>query len=146
MDAPPGAGMLPKSMLHSPKHYHAPWQEEVDDTAITGNDGTEADMLRVLAVDEELLLEDEEEGIPPRQEVLETVKLLFSGGVAGAFSKTATAPLARLTILYQVCIAMYNTLICPFFAGSISLPKPYLSFFFFRSKVCIPEATRQLRD
>lgn len=32
----------------------------------------------------------------------ETTKLLFCGGVAGAVSKTATAPLARLTILYQV--------------------------------------------
>ena len=28
-------------------------------------------------------------------------KLLLCGGVAGAVSKTATAPLARLTILYQ---------------------------------------------
>lgn len=32
----------------------------------------------------------------------ETTKLLMCGGVAGAVSKTATAPLARLTILYQV--------------------------------------------
>lgn len=35
-------------------------------------------------------------------DLLETVKLLFCGGFAGAVSKTATAPLARLTILYQV--------------------------------------------
>lgn len=32
----------------------------------------------------------------------ETAKLLVCGGVAGAVSKTATAPLSRLTILYQV--------------------------------------------
>jgi solute carrier family 25 phosphate transporter 23/24/25/41 len=32
----------------------------------------------------------------------DTTKLLFCGGFAGAVSKTATAPLARLTILYQV--------------------------------------------
>ena len=31
----------------------------------------------------------------------EQAKLLLSGGVAGAFSKSCTAPLARLTILYQ---------------------------------------------
>jgi len=37
-----------------------------------------------------------------RNEVLETAKLLAAGGMAGAVSKSATAPLARLTILYQV--------------------------------------------
>ena len=33
---------------------------------------------------------------------VESSKLLLAGGVAGAVSKTATAPLARLTILLQV--------------------------------------------
>lgn len=37
-------------------------------------------------------------------EVSETAKLLLAGGVAGATSKSATAPLARLTILYQVAL------------------------------------------
>ncbi|CAL8463422.1 g2956 [Coccomyxa elongata] len=35
-------------------------------------------------------------------EAMESVRLLAAGGVAGAVSKTCTAPLARLTILYQV--------------------------------------------
>lgn len=39
-----------------------------------------------------------------RNEVLETAKLLAAGGMAGAVSKSATAPLARLTILYQVSL------------------------------------------
>jgi hypothetical protein len=39
------------------------------------------------------------------QQAEETGKLLAAGGVAGAVSKSATAPLARLTILYQVCCA-----------------------------------------
>ncbi|KAI9079584.1 hypothetical protein K1719_038411 [Acacia pycnantha] len=37
-----------------------------------------------------------------QQPQLGTVQQLLSGGVAGAFSKTCTAPLARLTILFQV--------------------------------------------
>lgn len=37
-------------------------------------------------------------------EFLESIRLLAAGGIAGAVSKTATAPLARLTILYQVVL------------------------------------------
>ena len=35
-------------------------------------------------------------------DLLENFRLLAAGGIAGAVSKTVTAPLARLTILYQV--------------------------------------------
>ena len=100
------SGVLSSSVAASPSisHYpRAPWREDVDDTALTGNEGTEADVTRLIAIDEEALLEEEDElSISPRQELLETLKLLLSGGVAGAVSKSATAPLARLTILYQV--------------------------------------------
>ena len=41
--------------------------------------------------------DDEEE---PR--ALEALKQLFCGGVAGSAAKTVTAPLSRLTILFQV--------------------------------------------
>ena len=59
---------------------------------------------------------EEEEEAAPRgdSEALTSAKLLLAGGVAGAVSKSATAPLARLTILYQVCTAGSNRrLRCP---------------------------------
>lgn len=93
----PGAGVLDASNLHPP------WRDDLDDVALTGNEGADVDMTRLIAVDEEELLDEEEElGVSPSQESIETMKLLLSGGVAGAVSKTTTAPLARLTILYQV--------------------------------------------
>eukprot|EP00803_Ostreobium_quekettii_P003345 evm.model.scf_362EXC.13 EVM.evm.TU.scf_362EXC.13 scf_362EXC:76176-79333(-) len=40
-------------------------------------------------------------GLDVERQVVVPLKLLASGGVAGAVAKSATAPLARLTILYQ---------------------------------------------
>lgn len=46
-----------------------------------------------------------------QQAQIGTVNQLLVGGIASAFSKTCTAPLARLTILFQVCVFP----ICPNF-------------------------------
>jgi len=43
---------------------------------------------------------------PPKQ--IGTISQLLAGGVAGALSKTCTAPLARLTILFQVPIFQFH--------------------------------------
>jgi len=68
------------------------------------------------------LRENKNAGFSGRQELEETVKLLFAGGFAGAVSKTATAPLARLTILYQVWISIFfqhllDTAACRYVSG-----------------------------
>ena len=114
---------------------------ELDDATITGNDPCEADIDRAVVVDEEALqaahqqqqqhacaaaggqqqqqpdLELEAPGTSYaswlQQEYLETAKLLLAGGVAGAFSKSCTAPLARLTILLQASRQRSATPILP---------------------------------
>lgn len=96
---------LPAAASATGPHHHnhfAVWEENLDDAALTGNEGGEADLTRVIVTDEESLLEAEDATTSYGEELLETAKLLLSGGVAGAFSKTTTAPLARLTILQQV--------------------------------------------
>ena len=47
---------------------------------------------------------------PPTQKPDEAVYVnMLAGGISGVFSKTATAPLARLTILYQVTTFLAQT-------------------------------------
>ena len=59
-------------------------------------------MERALVVEQELLLQEEETSTSYEQDTFDSLKLLLAGASAGGVSKSATAPLARLTILYQV--------------------------------------------
>lgn len=47
--------------------------------------------------------------VQPQPQQIGTISQLLAGGVAGALSKTCTAPLARLTILFQVpCFSFFK--------------------------------------
>ena len=56
---------------------------------------------------------------PPDSRAVEALKQLFCGGMAGSVAKTVTAPLSRLTILYQVHPMVTTKETRPKFAMSI---------------------------
>jgi solute carrier family 25 phosphate transporter 23/24/25/41 len=81
---------------HGHRGLSWPLPEPLDDSGVCGEPpgDTEADLEKAIVADEA--------AAGPSLAALEQGKLLLSGGIAGAFSKSCTAPLARLTILYQV--------------------------------------------
>lgn len=69
--------------------------------------------------------------INPQNSQLGTLNHLLAGGIAGAFSKTCTAPLARLTILFQVFLPF------PYFYLFDLVNKKLLNFFLFEISLMI---------
>jgi len=55
-----------------------------------------------------------------RSRIIEAGKQLFCGGLAGSVAKTATAPLSRLTILFQVHSLVTTKKYSPKYADSVS--------------------------
>ena len=86
---------------------YAGWQHSANTVSWNTSKGKQAEPCQVQETARNAVQERINSGLTagtshkPSQ-LLETVKLLASGGFAGAFSKSCTAPLARLTILYQV--------------------------------------------
>lgn len=69
-----------------------------------------------------------------QQPQIGTVAHLLAGGVAGAVSKTCTAPLARLTILFQVGYHFPPFLRCGFVAIFLLIISYTLKLLFFGAK------------
>lgn len=92
-----GAGLVPASVL-------APCDDAAQRLAGTASTSQQSMSEQQQQQSKAVAEAEEDEEAAPRSdsEALTSAKLLLSGGVAGAVSKSATAPLARLTILYQV--------------------------------------------
>jgi solute carrier family 25 phosphate transporter 23/24/25/41 len=80
------------------------WEQEIGRLPASADQYVNEEACSRAVVDNNTIniIAEEDQSVSGREEIEETLKLLLAGGVAGAVSKTATAPLARLTILYQV--------------------------------------------
>ena len=81
------------------KRRYTWWNGNDDDSPGKINNKEDDDLMLML---KEKTKEEEIDETMKTRTTSDTTKMLVSGGVAGAFSKSCTAPLARLTILRQL--------------------------------------------
>lgn len=68
---------------------------------------TEARVGVVVESGGQIMRRQQYQALKDQQPQIGAVAHLISGGVAGAFSKTCTAPLGRITILFQVSFSLW---------------------------------------